>query len=257
MIGLGKLPARENAVTFKYRDFANLSVLPSPPSGDFGHIKLFPRDGWGMLGNDKAGCCVWSMQDHTELVFDKLGGGSVSFTAADTIADYSRVTGYNPNFPFNIVTDHGTDMQVAAEYWRTRGLLGADGLRHRCDAYVAIKLKDEDEFMSSLYNFDALEVGVLLQKAQTDQFAAGQPWTVATGSPIAGGHGVPCFGRTDGMLDLVTWGRAQPATWSYLAEQADEIICVLSHASFQNKKNARGFDWQKMQDMIAALPKAA
>ncbi len=124
----GKRPARHGAIRHKFKTFFDASELPTPPVV-FGRTSYFPEDGWGILYNDQAGCCVFSGGAHETMLWGALGGrGATTFTDEQIISDYSAVTGYdqrqtdaNGDNP----TDQGTDMVAAAHYRQTKGLLDA------------------------------------------------------------------------------------------------------------------------------------
>jgi hypothetical protein len=151
---LGKLPARPDAVKLKLANYIDTSVLPKPPA-EFGHERLVTQ--WGMLGNDNAGCCVWSGAGHEVMLWNREAGKTVNITTTSTLRNYSLVTGYDPNDPS---TDQGTDMQAAASYRLKTGLLDADGKRHKIGAYVALKPGDLTELWYATYLFDGVGIGV-------------------------------------------------------------------------------------------------
>src|SRR5207342_1380181 len=130
---------------------------------------------------------------------------------AAVLSDYSAAAGFDPSDPIN--TDNGTDMQEAASYRRKTGVVDADGNRHLIDAYAAIEPGDVDTLMLSTYLFGAAGVGIRFPISAMQQFDAGQPWDVVTGSRIDGGHYIPVVGRNSaGHLLCVTWGRLHAMT---------------------------------------------
>ncbi|HET6908180.1 MAG TPA: hypothetical protein VFH54_02490, partial [Mycobacteriales bacterium] len=54
------------------------TTLPALPAGPLGHWTLLPADGWGMLGNDAAGDCVWAGGDHEEELWHAETGRHVT-----------------------------------------------------------------------------------------------------------------------------------------------------------------------------------
>jgi len=245
---LGKTPARHEAVKFKFTKYANLSVLPAVPSGDFGHEKMVTHD-WGMLGNDTYGCCVWSGGDHEEMVWNAEGAHPVIFTTQNTLADYAACTGFDPNNPDS---DQGTDMQVAASYRQKTGLLDANGNRHKVGAYVALRVGDLQELYLASYIFGAVGVGIEVPASAQDQFG-NEPWSVVPGSSIEGGHYVPMVARRSGLIQFLTWGAEQAATEQFYTTYNDESLCYISQEMLTGGKTLEGFDIEQLNADLAAL----
>jgi hypothetical protein len=68
-----------------------------------------------MLGNDTVGDCVLAGGGHETMLWNREAGKTVPFTAANSIKDYSAITGYAPADPSS---DKGTDMEIADAYNR-------------------------------------------------------------------------------------------------------------------------------------------
>src|SRR4051794_17808270 len=98
MLKLGKKPARPGAVRFALADYVDTAALPKPPR-HFGHEDLVESVGWHMLGNDQWGDCVFPGAAHETMMWAREGGGSVAFSTASVLADYSAVTGFVPESP--------------------------------------------------------------------------------------------------------------------------------------------------------------
>jgi hypothetical protein len=238
---LGKLPARPGAVKLRFSDYLDLSKLPTPPA-EFGHETLVTD--WGLLGNDSAGDCVWAGGGHETILWNIEAGHRVSFSTANTLADYMAVTGYNPNDPS---TDQGTDMQVAADYRLKTGLLDANGNRHRIGAYLAITAGNLQEHLIASYLFGAVGIGITFPLSAMHQFDAGQPWDIVPGATIDGGHYIPLVSFRGGLLNVVTWGKVQPMTEAFFASQNDESLAYLSPEMLIDGKSLEGFDLAQLQ----------
>jgi hypothetical protein len=126
----GKTAARPGAVSFKFSRYFDLAALPTPPRR-FGHYQKVQQ--WGELGNDIAGDCVWAGAGHETMLWNAANKRPINITAANSLSDYSALTGYSPSKPFS---DRGTDMSDAADYRRKTGIVDAAGIRHTVDAYV-------------------------------------------------------------------------------------------------------------------------
>ncbi len=250
----GKKPARPNSIKLKFADVIDATALPVPPAS-FGHTRMIPKAAWGILANDMYGDCVWAGAAHEEMLFNRAGRhGNVAFTDANVLQDYSDCTGFDPNDPY---TDQGTDMQEAASYRRKVGIIDAQGTRHKVDAYCEIGVRDLSQLALGTWLFGATGIGVAFPESAFDQFERGVPFDVVPGgSPILGGHYMPCIGRhKDGHHVLITWGHAILATSAFLREYMDEAVCYLSRDVVIDHKNKtdEGFDLAKLDFFLGSL----
>jgi hypothetical protein len=246
---LGKKRARKS-MTLKFTDFFDPSKLPTPPDV-FGHYAAVQEFHW--LGNDIAGCCVFSGAAHQEYVWSLEGGRPrVRITTADVLLDYAALTGYDGTE----ASDQGTDMQEGAEYWRNTGIRDADAMRHKIDCHVSLETGNWDQMVLATYLLGTAGVGLILPKSAETQFDAGhQPWTVVKGSKIDGGHFVPSVGRDeDGSVPVVTWGAVQPMMQDFYEKYSDEARAYLSLDILDDKGlSPEGFDADALRKYINQL----
>lgn len=245
---LGKKPARQGAVQFKLIDYIDKTKLTPPNS--FGHEQAIKT--WGMLGNDKYGDCVWAGAAHETMDWNREANKTVTFTDASVLDAYTEVTGFNPNDPS---TDQGTDVQVAASFRRKTGVLDANGKRHKVAAYLSITPGDLAEHKLALWLFGAVGIGINFPKSAMDQFNAGKPWSVVSGSPIDGGHYIPLVAYR-GELECVTWGAIQKLTSGFLKKYNDESVVYLSEEMLTSGKSSEGFNLAALKSDLAALTAA-
>jgi hypothetical protein len=246
---LGKREHQPGAIRFRYGDIFDRSKLTKPPLV-FGHV--WNETQIDMLGNDKAGCCVFATMAHLVQCMQRgLGNSESRFTAASVLADYSQVTGYNPNDP---KTDNGTYMRDGASFWRQNGVIDGNGVRHKIEAYVDVKL-DPDELLQACFDFGGVALGVRLPQEALRQFKQGRPWTVPLNKSIAGGHAVALVGRnSNGDAIIVTWDGITAATPSFLREFADECVAFVSMEYLDARGvNPRGYDRTQLEKMLASL----
>jgi hypothetical protein len=85
-----------------------------------------------------------------------------------------------------------------------------------------------------------------------DQFNAGRPWSIVSGSPLEGGHYVPLVALR-GDLYCVTWGKLQPLTRAFLTKYCDEAWAILSPEMLTGGKSLEGFDLAQLQSDLKAL----
>lgn len=244
---LGKLPARPGAVKLKLRKYISLSRLPNPPV-EFGHENLV--DSWGMLGNDQVGDCVLAGAAHETMLWNKAAGLTIPFNDQCVLADYSAITGYDPNDPNS---DRGTDMQQAAKFRQTTGLQDQLGNRHKIAAYLAIEPGDVQHMLAAAYVFQAIAVGVEFPDAAMDQFGSNEVWQLKDGAQVEGGHYIPLVARMDGFFWCVTWGKLQPMEDDWLNKYNDETLVYLSEEMLAGGKTIDGFDLDQLKADLEAL----
>lgn len=245
---LGKRPAYLDKRDFKLKDYMYRTKFPSPPK-EFGHEQMI--DKWGMLGNDIAGNCVFAGAAHEQMIWAAEGGKQVEFTTQTVLSDYAAVTGYNPDLPY---TDKGTYVRDALKYRRRVGMLGADGQRHKIDAYVALDPGNVDELLIATYLFGTVGIGITLTEGAMKQYAQGKVWSriCNTGQDL-GGHYVNVVAKR-GRIYCVTWGGLQALTAPFYRRYNDEAWCMLSLDMFnQEGKTLEGFDVDRLYKDLAAL----
>ena len=245
---LGKLPARPEAVRFKFGSFFDASKLPPTPA-QFGNFSSIAE--WGQFANDKYSDCVFAGAAHETMVYLSQAGEFAAFNDACVLSDYSAVTGFNAA---DLTTDQGTDLLSAASYRRKTGVVDASGVRHKVDAYVAIKTGDLDELARAAFLFGAVGVGFQLPSSAEGQFDAQRPWTIVEGDQIDGGHYVPIIGRNSaGNFLGITWGRLHAITPEFVAQYMDEGIAYLSLEFLKNNISPEGVALDQLQQQLGAL----
>lgn len=233
---LGKKDARPGAVKLKLSAYLPAELASAPRN--FGHYDLFGVDGWGMLGNDQYGDCVLAGGDHESMLWNKMAGKTVAFDEATALQDYGRITGFTPADPS---TDQGTDMEEAAKYRRTVGLVDARGGRHKIQAYAAVNLAPA-KLAQAAHLFGAVGVGIQVPSSAMDQFNEGKVWSDVGDTNIEGGHYVPLVGRHGGKYAFVTWGHLQWATSGFVKKYVDEAIAYFTPEMLTAGKSPEGLD---------------
>lgn len=248
---LGKLPARPEAVKFKLSQFVDTNALPKPPKS-FGHEAFVDHDGWGVLGNDNAGDCVFAGAAHETMLWCKEAGVDTAFDDKAVLSDYSAVTGYVPG---DDATDQGTDMQVAASYRRKTGIADATGKRHTIAAYLAITPGDIKQLYAAMYLFGAVGIGIRFPGSAMDQFNRRKPWSIVKGARVTGGHYVPLVAKR-GSLTCVTWGQTQKMTVPFYKEFCDEALAYVSLEALTDGRSPEGFDAEALTKALNGLKAA-
>lgn len=233
----------------RFSTYLMAATLPSIPD-TFGHQNLFPRVGYGMLGNDRVGDCTVAGAMHAVMLWNKIAGRNVNFTTLDAIDDYSAISGYRPGDPS---TDNGADMVAVAKYWRQTGIRDNTATRHRITAYLGVNVSLLDHVYAAAYLFDAVGLGVNITSSCEDQFDRGEPWSVVHSDSVEGMHFVPLISKSAAGLGVVTWGAFQLITEEWLRANLVEVVAYLSEESLTNGKSAEGLDLSALQGDLEAV----
>lgn len=245
---LGKKPYIPKEKDFQYKKYKLTSAALPPLPQTFGPKAQIVD--WGMLGNDLYGCCVFSGQAHSVMLWTAEGGKPVNFTTQGVLSDYSAVTGFNPNDPS---TDQGTYLRDALDYGRKVGFVDADGNRHKIKAFLLLDLLDFNDILQATYIFSSTTLGLSMTQTAMDQFDAGEPWTKITDEEIKGGHEVELIAWDGIWLYVVTWGKVQKMSVEWFRAYADEAYVKLSDDFLKNGLSPDGFDMAQLQADLAAL----
>lgn len=235
------------AVKLRFATYANYRTLPTPPA-QFGHENLINT--WGVLGNDNYGDCAVAGPCHQSMLWCAESGTPAPFSDTSVLANYSAITGFDPNDPD---TDQGTAIGDMAKYWRNTGMADDTGHRHRIVAYLDLNPGDLREMLIACWLFQSVGLGFDLPASAQEQFADGEVWDVVPGSPIVGGHYVPAVARRDGMTVGVTWGNEKDFTDDFFTTFNNQGIVALSHEMMIKGRSIDGFDDQLLHSDLAAF----
>lgn len=246
---LGRQPFIEDHRDLKLSTYLDTTVLPPPPAS-FGHQGLITN--WGMLGNDSVGDCTCAGADHGIMLWTAEGSGSPApFTTANTIADYSAITGYNPSNPSS---DQGAQIRDVLSYMQKTGMIDSTGKRHKIGAYVGLDHTKMSEVLEALYLFSVVEIGINFPDTAMNQFNSGKPWTVISGAMMMSGHDVPLVGYDGTWLYCITWGKLQKMDINFFKTYCEEAWAKLS-PEFLNGQglSPEGFNLAQLQTDLAEI----
>jgi hypothetical protein len=248
VLKLGKKPATYSAKDLLMVDFVEAAAPMTQASVGFGVSRVALFKDWGMLGNDQYGDCVWAGSCHEHELWTMLGGDPAEFTEQNALDAYTAVTGFDPNDPN---TDQGTDMRNAINYRRTTGITDSTGKIHKIGGFCALEPGNYTQLLQALHIFDSVAIGFEVPASAMDQFNAGKIWSIVPGSPIEGGHYVPCVARPGHLLiDVVTWAKTQGMTQAFYHKYNDETYGIFSEETLVNGKSPEGF---MLADFVKAL----
>jgi hypothetical protein len=245
---LGRLPEDPARPRLTLAPHLRTAAAPPPAAVNwYSHVAA-----WGVLANDQWGDCVFAGNGHIIEQQTALGGHDETVvTDTETLAEYSRVTGFNPDAgpPGQNPTDQGALIQDGLADLRSNGLAG-----QKIAAYARVNQADTAELKTALAELGAVSLGVNLPQSAMDQFDAGQPWTVSGNPAILGGHCVTGFGYDPQYVYLVSWGKVVPATWEWMAAYCDEAWAVVSAMwAGTDGKDPEGVDLHSLGAEFAAM----
>jgi hypothetical protein len=246
---LGKLPPRQDARTFKLSQY--VETLPkAPPLVDWtGKVPQY-----GMLLNDKLGCCVIAGMMHLAMQQRAAAGLPVAVPSdGDVTAMYSAIGGYVPGDP---ATDCGCNMLDALNYWRQQGLTFG-GVTHKITAFAAVKLHEPAELGAALWLFGGTLDGYALPVSVEGASAWKAPTGKLRGRTAPGSWGGHCVEDPydkAGALEVITWGAKMPVDYGFRDAYCDESYVVFTPEWIEANGNSPcGFKRDALLADLAAL----
>jgi hypothetical protein len=184
-----------------------------------------------MWGNDTYGDCAEVAMCNQQVQFEITEQSlAIPLTTAQVLQLYHNIAGPG---------DVGTVYLNAMKYWRNVGIKVTkttgcifkkeNSSLYLIDAFASVDWHNLDEVKAAIYLLNGLQVGVQLPWSADDQWKAGLPWTLVSGSPLMGGHGL-YFGAFDDavrMFGCYTWGTLQLVDYDWFVAQVDETYAVV------------------------------
>jgi hypothetical protein len=200
----GRRPPK-NAPALKFKSMLASTAPAYPPQEDY----LGKLSGWQMLGNDAAGDCnavTWA--NMRRLVTATLT--TENYPSQEEVWQFYQTQnpGFDPagtkdtNGPGS-GDDQGMDIQTGLEYLHKNG--GPDGVQ--AVAFAKVDHTDVDEVKAALAIFGGLWLGIVVLRANQEEFKKGQAWTDVTGSPVDGGHAILGGGYNTSDIKFITWAQ--------------------------------------------------
>ena len=207
-----------------------------------------------------VGDCAIAGDQHLEALRVFNAGGAYVPTTADTLAEYSAVTGFNVNDPNS---DQGTD-PMALYAWRKTHPYPSGSVM--VDA-VAVDASSPEKVKEACW----LAVGLNLAMAMPDDWENlednNDVWDVAGPPNPANGHDPPIVDYDENYVYLNTWGEIIRLTWAALAKYGIPSaggMCtaelVSDCVSKMTQKAPSGYDFSALDAFLAqgtALPPSA
>ena len=211
--------------------------LPAPPAKV--SVPASVRS-WGMMDNDRLGCCTVSGVGHAIQAWNaELAQRDAVPTDAEIETEYFELTGG---------ADAGCVEADVLAQWHRHGLFG-----HRIAGYAPIETHDHVGLHQAIAFYGAAYLGVALPASAQEQFAAGHAWTVVPNSPIEGGHCILAVGFDQNYVQIVTWGKVVNVSYPWLATYMTECWAILSHQLVAAGHDGAGINVADLQADLAKL----
>lgn len=233
-------------------------TVPEPPeSVDWSGGRAY----WGMMQNDRLGCCTAAGAAHAVQVWTQNAAGAM-FTAPDqdVVSFYEASTGYNPLDPD---TDQGGVAADVLKYWLGNGLAGhkIDAIAHLHDAGVGLNPLDDVNLESRLRDSIWLTGGAYLGLELPATAPRQALWSITDKllqGPSApgswGGHCVYACTYSPAGVTCITWGILKFMTWEFVAAYCSEGFALLSKDWLNSSGSSpSGFNWQLLLNDMQLL----
>lgn len=238
--GRRRARAGEHGPVLMARDFFRGAVPDHPDVVD-----NTPGVGYNLGKNDRFGTCVPTCLDNYIRTVSFLLTGTQRSQGWPTIKAWYMEQ--NPGF--NEDTGAGDEGMYMQQFLASRVKAG------NILGFAAINPDDDDSLTYATYLFGGTLEGQVLQRANMDQFRAGQPWDYVSGSPEAGGHATTRAGynRTADRQTEVTWSRPQSTTDGFRRHALEEVYVVVLPEHVAHPGFRAGYDLTRMADAFADL----
>ena len=232
---LGKLDPIPSRPRLKFKNFWT-GITPDHPLAENYQDAI---NDYQELGNDLFGVCVpVGMANLTYLV--TTYAGTPLYPNQQDVFDLYKTQ--NPAFipnPNSPIQDNGMVVQKMLEYCQKTGWPNG----RRIIAFASVNIKNPDEIRAASAIFGGVLLGMGVQRAQQQQFDAGQVWDYVPGSTVEGGHCVFDGGyASTPKLDFrfVTWKTKTAMTQSYWDKEGDECWVVVQPENLLTKQFQQG-----------------
>lgn len=244
LMKLGKKAPVHDERTLRMADYL---VLPKSPDACYWMVKGGMN--WGMMANDRLGCCTCAAIGHFIQIWTSNVVKEITLTDAQIIQLYEKFCGYNPKDPN---TDQGGVELDVLNGWRKFTAAG-----HTLDAYVANEPHNHEHVRASIHLFGGAYIGVSLPLSAQGQ----KVWSVppgglkGKGAPGSwGGHAVVVGAYDATGLTCITWGAKMKMTWGFWDAYCDESYALLSKDWFVGGKvSPDHFDYAALSADLKAV----
>ena len=239
---LGRKAVKRDSRTLMLSRYTSPSFTP-PESCDWTRGVLE----WGMMLNDKLGCCTIAGVAHAIQVWSMNAGTETTLPDSTVLNYYEKWDGYvvgDPN------TDEGGIELDVLNNWRKQGFSG-----HSLLAFADPDVKNINEVKQSISLFGGSSIG--LQVPQSVMDSNDDPtisWDVTGDDSDCGGHCVYAVSYDANTVGVISWGKVYKMTWRFWLEFVDEAHALLSPDFIaQNGLDPQGFNLSQLQADLANI----
>jgi len=219
-------------------------TLPAPPATKDWTCGI--RD-WGMMCNDRLGCCTIAGAAHAIQVWTANQGTLQTLPDAVIEQYYAAWDGYVPG---NAQTDNGGIEIDVLKLWKKQGMD-----ENKLLAFADARTSNLKEIRQAIHLFGGVYIGVDLPL--TAQRQAVWDLDSSAGSDAAkgswGGHCVfvPQYDQTS--FTCITWGQLKTMTVDFWQAYCDEAHALLDQSWLGARRSPNGFDKKQLMDDLELI----
>ena len=240
---LGRKAIKTDSRTLALGDYLTPALPPPPPAADW--TKGIAS--WGMMLNDKLGCCTIAGAAHAVQVWSANAGKMRTLPDATVKKYYEKWDGYVPGKPN---TDSGGIELDVLNDWQKHGLAG-----NQLFAFADPKPANLTQIRQSIALFGGVYIGLALPlTAQTQQVWDVAPKGGAKAKPGSwGGHCVfvPKYDKTG--FTCITWGGLKTMTLAFWKKYCDEAHTLFGKNWLTDKGSPAGFNQAQLEADLKAI----
>ncbi len=240
---LGRKAIKTDSRTLKLARYLTATLPPAPPAAD--STKGITE--WGMMLNDKLGCCTIAAVGHAIQVWSANAATEVTVPDSQVLHYYEKWDGYKPKDPS---TDQGGVELDVLNDWQKGGFD-----KHKLVAFADPAFANLEEIQQSISLFGGVYIGISLPLTAQKQTV----WDVVPGgAPDTkkgswGGHAVFVPAYDANGFTCITWGELKTMTVAFWNEYVDEAHALLSSDWLAAKGSPSGFDMAQLQADLSAI----
>jgi hypothetical protein len=240
---LGRKAVRTDSRTLKLAKYMTAALPPAPPAKDW----TKGITSWGMMLNDKLGCCTIAAAAHAVQVWSAGASAEVTLPDTQVLSYYEKWDGYNPKDPS---TDQGGIELDVLNDWKKNGFD-----KHKLVAFADPAVASLEEIRQAIAIFGGVYIGLSLPiTAQTQTVWDVVPGGGANAKPGSwGGHAVFVPAYDQNGFTCITWGQLKTMTVAFWKEYVDEAHALLSADWLAAKGSPSGFNLAELQSDLGLI----
>jgi hypothetical protein len=240
---LGRKAIKTDTRTLAIGNYLTPALPPPPPAVDW----TKGITSWGMMLNDKLGCCTIAGAAHAVQVWSANTGNMVTVPDETVESYYQQWDGYVPG---NTNTDSGGVELDVLNDWQKQGFANNPLL-----AFADPRPSSLVEVRQSIAIFGGVYIGLALPNSAQNQ----DVWDVVPhGGADArkgswGGHCVFVPKYDEKSFTCITWGQLKTMTIAFWKEYCDEAHTLLGQCWLTDKGAPGGFNQAQLEADLKAI----